>query len=283
MPVASTVIAFTSSSGADTDIWLNLEQEPLPLWADEVLPSDIMNMVYAAETGLTAASYQARRCPNTVMSSDGVLTTKMGLYVWPASLALEYELRPAGCELGTSGPIELWREIDVAFDGSSESTLPYNIDPVSAQVYWQTGCYNQWSEAIESPVITVSTRVIRTDSPCFGVARVLAKALGYRHEIICDFNKAAAVDGELTFQVVTQHVLSVTAVWLDEEGKEQSNILELEMSKCVSEMLDLCPNGQPRVLQAFGPNPTGKRLRVFYDACRGDVLRSYYVDEDSDE
>lgn len=270
-------ITITGSGLNDQSTWLNLEQEPLSPWENALTPADLVSMVTSAMSGLSSNVYTSSRCPGAVVGRDGEITVTLGMYVWPSSLSLAYQLVPAGCVLGNVSAVDEWREQDVAFDGSDTAELPFLM--TNATVSWQTDCYNERSEVIPSPALRVAGNQVRAAASCWGVARIKGEAHGYHHAVILRFLKITENEGDHTWESIDQLKISVTATWDDANAKKQGTILELHLPSCVSELLRLCPSGKPRIISLFGPNPDGKKLKVYYDACRGDVLRSVYVDD----
>ena len=261
-----------SESSLSTDQFLNLEQEPLSSWQDSVTPADISNMLLMAMSGMSTASYQNRRCEGSSMASDGKLTITLAIYAWPHAMDMEYDLLPANCVLGEKKIINLWRELDVAFEGSGTAKLPFLMD--GANGTWLTGCYGKHSVSLPEISLSVSGGSVYASAPCYGVARVKGYARGYRYSVTKSFTKATE-DG---WSAIKDVKMSVTARWKTSEGEEQSSILELQLPSCVEQLLEACPSGGPRVNSVFAEeNPDGKTLRVYYDSCRGTVLRTSYV------
>ena len=261
---------------ATTPAWrLTLEPETAPSWANGVTLDDLDAMLTMARSGLSARMRQRQRCPWATIGADGTITMRLACHVWPTDPAILYTLTAAGCTVGPGAPVRVEREIDLAVQGATEIGLPWRVEGVSTR--WQIPCVDEWCRPVASPTITAAGAVLRLSEPCYGVLRLRAAAVGYRHTLSCSWVKRTPVgEAKYAYNRIDAR-LSVTGSWTDEAGAPQTTIEALELPACVQDLLAMCPAGDlPVVVGQITPDGEGLTPVVYYNSCTGSFIGMQY-------
>lgn len=271
-------IQFSAADQAEatTPAWrLTLEPETAPSWANGVTLDDLEAMLAMARSGLSARMRQRQRCPWATIGADGAIAVELACYAWPTEPALLYTLIAAGCTVSPGEPVRVAREIDLAVQGATEIDLPWLVDGISA--HWQLPCVDEWCRPVASPAITADGATLRLSAPCWGVLRVRAAAVGFRHTLGCSFVKRVpAGEGEYAYNRIDAR-LSVTGSWTDEAGAPQTTIEAVELPDCVKALLEMCPAGdRPIVVGEISPAGEGLTPVVYYNSCTGSFIGMQY-------
>ena len=269
--------AAADQSASDTPAWrVTLEPETAPSWANAVNAEDLEVMYSTARSGLSARWRQRQRCPWADISANGTITVTLACHVWPSDPAIVYTLTSAGCEVGEATAVSVEREIDVAVQGATSIELPWRVEGVSA--WWQIPCVDEWCRPVDSPAIIADGAVLRLSAPCYGVLRLRATAVGYRHTLSCSWVKRTPVGAaEYAYNEISA-TLSATVSWTDEDDEQQSTIEPVELPACVTDLLEMCPDGaKPVVVGEISDGDDDERTPVVYfNACTGSVITVRY-------
>lgn len=250
--------------------WIHLEQEAVPLSQRNATLADMVQMFNRALSGLSARSYQLEKCAAATIKSDGTLMVTLKVRVWPSSLDLPYVLTSSYGLVAAGDPVEIEREVDVAVEGTDAVTLPWLVGAPLA--WWQLPCFNEFSEPVPEPAITVAGATFDLSSSCYGVLRIRGLAQGYQHTVTMEFTKPEK-------SALANIKVSLTATYTDSNGEQQAEILALTLPACVLDLLEYCEGdnilaADPRtelVINHDDPIPT-----VYYDTCTGQVIELRY-------
>lgn len=276
--IGALTIPYTAAPDLERDQpdWrITLEPETAPSWANGVTLDDLEAMLAMARSGLSARMRQRQRCPWATINSDGTIAVELACHVWPSHPEITYTLAAAGCTVGPAVPVQVERELDLAVQGASEIDLPWRVEGVSA--HWQIPCVDEWCRPVASPAISADGATLRLSGPCWGVLRLRATAVGFRHTLGCSFVKRVPTgEGEYAYNRIDAR-LSVTAAWADETGAPQTTIEAVDLPACVQALLEMCPAGdRPVVVGEIVDGSAEKTPVVYFNSCTGAVLGVRY-------
>ena len=106
------------------------------------------------------------------------------------------------------------------------------------------------------------------EQPCFGVLVVQGTATGFRHRFTLRFAK---FDEDGTVQSIELESVPVSATWNDEEGEGQTASAEVEIPRCVRDLLETCADGRALFNLSVKRNEAEGR-DVAYSTCTGKML-----------
>ena len=266
-----------SSEDRRKEIWARLEQEYRGDFDDAADISTVMRMVGSAMEYKSAMDQLYKDCVYASIV-DGVITVTLAFYVWPSDMDLEYGVtvtkgeHGGSAELTTEEVINYHRSFDVIFDGSSYVELPYNftgdITP-SMPAYTPTGKASHATFEIVDSTVEASESV-------HTVFRADGTAHGYRHTVELTFSKYDA-DAE---QRINNVNCEVTLTYQNEDGETEVEILQLDVPKCASDLLEWCESDKPTGCpdNNCDREPT---LKVWYSTCEDEtILRTEVVKND---
>lgn len=303
--------------GDPRDPWVRLEQVK-PRGLDKALGMAMLHQMWLnAATGNSAAMLQFLGCPIEVRGSK--IHVFLDFYAWPYSPDLVYTLEAAhGNIINRRGAAEQ-REFSVFVNHDNIVLLPYYMPMVSAQ--WLTDTFNTDGEVVPKPKITNHKTWLELDAEVFGVIRIRGVAQGelatcemiidkpVTSDATTDATAAGWYDapgGQTIYTPApteTQNSAkisnlknTVTASWVvcvddnggflglpeDIEGECNEAVrterLSLEIPECVENFLELCPDMYQIVTLICEKAYT---LTVYYDACRGEVIKAIPTDPKS--
>jgi hypothetical protein len=315
MTTASLTISLTGSGTSAADVWLRLEQVKLRKTANNATIPIIADMIARARSGLSARTTQIDACEYASVSSDGRIVMTIGAYIWPSSMDLAFDLSPSGVEAGPLMVVQVPRDVDLAVSGETALTLPWLLAD-GATATWQFGCYDDHSNMILPPTVTVSGSTVHIEYPCYGVLRIKGLALGYRVDLTAAFTKdgdpnAATAEAqtipdpdpygfqtvpipfigadpvtanptEHAWQSITDIKCSLLASWTDTAQQPQSTLIEIIIPECVKALMELCPSEVPVVFGLFKPEHQGDILEILFNGCTGEYIGRRYVEPKDD-
>lgn len=265
--------ATTGEAEGTRPLSVRLEQAGLPDIDELVNLGDIYQMLLGAWSGISAQSLPPEDCPFSY--EDGVVTVALDFYAWPTALDLDYGVTASIGTLGEPVRIEIEKEFDQILDHTDLVTLPYYLE--GAQLTWQSPAFDRNWRVIDRPTVTMDGSTLRLSEPVFGVMRIKATAVGYLHTVRISLVKQEETEDEdgnlnMTGYKIENLQCTVTASWIDENGKFQTFPLDLEVPECVKDFLDECPGGGAK--GSAGPTP--ERPYVYYNTCTGQVILVLY-------
>jgi len=257
----------------DDENWVKLQQFEYPDVAQAINFNDIYQMWLNAQQGLSAFAYVQSDCPMTI-TENGIIIA-LDFYVFPSDLSLPYTLSASLGELGEGQILtSLDREFDLIFPLSKEVELDYVASNLG--LTWLAGPRTARNQPISPiPTITLDGRFVRSSVSMFAVLRARCQAQCYLHTVLIrleKFREEEQEDGTVKREVYKIENLksSVTAVWTKVDGTVGTEILELDIPKCVEDFLTWCPDG---TFKGYSSVTRENRItRVFYNACTGDHI-----------
>jgi len=181
------------------DIWLTLEQASIPVMNESVYLKDITSMWNMVMTGASATNYVSQTCPVSVL--NGVITIRLGVYVFPCSQDMQYTMTISNGEFGPMVQKDVSREFDLLFPQSDSVALDF-VPNDDITFEWETDAYNEFGEMISRPEITLENNVVKMSASCFCVLRCKCTTLADYYPVFIYVVKA--VDAEPTEEDLTR-------------------------------------------------------------------------------
>ncbi len=266
MPTESLSISF-AGPGSDTtpDRWLHLEQKAIPAVVSYANLYDLIQMYNRAASGLSATTWQKQDCPVEITGPNTARVT-LDLYVWPSSLDLAYSLSAGMGTISDPERIDLEREFDLVVPLTDTVDIGFLFD---GSLAWQTEAVNRSGEVVPQPDARIENGRLFLSAPVFGVLRLAGIASGYRHSVAMEWtiDEASRITGIRN---------SVIAAWVDDDGRTQTETLDLEIPDCVADMLATCPEDDTWATLASVTTPDDRVPTIYYSTCTGRVLALRY-------
>ena len=250
---------------------LTIEGEPIDPAANNPSLGDLDAMLRYARSGLSARNYQIERCRWARLNQDGVLEVELSCFVWPSRPELVYSVSlPAEATPGRVEAVRLQRQWKYWVGGNKLIELPWRLE--GAALSWQPGftCVDEFSAPVAAPGLRheYATIEVLGEQPCFGVLVVQGTATGFRHRFTLRFAK---FDEDGTVQSIELESVPVSATWNDEEGEGQTASAEVEIPRCVRDLLETCADGRALFNLSVKRNEAEGR-DVAYSTCTGKML-----------
>jgi len=265
--MTTTTAVYGASAAADaSDVWLKLQQVPVPKSGQTANISDLIKMYINARSGLSARTYQASRCPATV--EDETVTIHLQVMVFPSSLDLPYTLDGQPVQPAQPVTLRAPREFDVIIPMANRVDLGFIAE--NFEILEATQFYGPDGGLIPRPGISISGSYLLISEICFAVLRVRCIALGWIHDLDLSVTKQDGYN-------ITNLSATVQATWMDNDIL-QSDSLEMEIPDCVEALLATCPDGTLAGIAGTSKtnpdNPDKKnKTVVWYSTCTGSILR----------
>jgi len=277
MPTAAAIASFVkrpaTPAGTAADVWARLTQEPIPSGADAANLKDLWQMIAAASAGDSAYEYVYDSCPYVVIV-DGVVRITLPFYVWPSHLGLDYDLTTTAGTITPGVAYEEERSFDVIFDHAAS----YDYEAVFAgELTPQMPFFTADGRAVSTQAITITGSLITLPEPLTTVLRAEGQASGFRHELVLEVVKATPTDPAAATNAVTNPEAAITIAWVDEAGAIQTDILDLEIPGCVTDLLETCPDSGD--LKGEPDWPEDELYVVYYSTCNGEILRQGWEEQ----
>ncbi len=267
MGTANLSIPFVAApvSAATDTVWVNIEQDIPDEYDQAATYADLVQMMAYAKSGDSARKYRKAGCTATFY--EDTVSFDLIVYVWPSRLNLAYQAKVSLGTVSRGESVAIEREGNVVFGLTDSVELPCVMD--LASIGWESGCYNESSEKIATPAVTHDGAYITLDQSCFGVLRIAGNALGFKHTVTITVEKTEAdsISG-------LAPVFSLT--YVDADGEEQTEELELEIPQCIIDYLETCPDGLIMSGSADVTTPGEPRAVIYYSTCTGNVLAVKY-------
>ncbi len=266
---ALTIPFSSQQSSAESTLWATIEQEYKESESKEAKIGDLVEMLSLVQNDLSAYNYIVDTCHWVVVDETNI-TVSLDIFVWPSKLDLAYSLDVDHGIVTTGVVLEEERGFDVVFNGGIVEVIPYIFEGVltpSMPFISRTG------KILPTPTITVSGSTVHSSEPIYCVLRAKGKVRGFRHTVVMDFVKAPGFK-------ITNLRNTVTLSWVDENQETQSDIITLDIPKCVEDILAECPDGGPVAdTTCFGRDCTNisPYLLVYFSYCTGDELQAKKV------
>lgn len=265
------------------DIWINLEQADLPVYGGNVSLNDILNMSTIARQQETAFSY---RMDDGIYFSDSgdTINIPLSFYVFPSSMGLSYSLQIPQGELSDRVVINLAKTGNVVVPLSTSVSFKALVNNVN--LTWQTPCYNEHGNILSAPNYTVSNNKIELDNQVFGVLRGSFNYIGYKYTLTLSFTKAETaeehpftviglkniINTQTNYNSITNIQTTVICTYMDENGEEQQESLDLQIPKSAEMYLSDCPNGASRVVRRDEKEMC--HTIYYYSVCDGSIIHT---------
>jgi len=267
-----------TGADADQERFVRLENWAWKMEAQYANYYDLYQMLTRARGGVSAWTYIPEDCPISVQ--DGVVTVALPFYSYPSSFDFPYSVSTSIGVLGEPTRISETREFDLVLDHATRIILPYAVEAPSLE--WQSPAFDRDWRVIDRPTITVEgNNSLMLSHSCWGVVRLRCLAQGYLHTVQIRLVKQTTEedeDGNLntTGYKIENLECSATAAWQslpDEDGNTElvTEVLELEIPRCVDDYLATCEEGSPK-LDVIGPDGKSK-LKVYYSTCTGSIIQ----------
>ena len=287
---------------------------------------DISQMIARARSGQSAFTYKKNNCPAGV--TDTGVNIRLDFEAWPSSPDLPHTISANIGEVSPPTLIDEYTEFSLVFEMSDVVELKFILSEIT-NYHWETDCYDKtWKPLTTPPEITMDgLTTVRCDQPIFGVVRIRGKKIGARHRLTTKLLKSYPVrpdeplpeEGisaedlekywaytdvatwngnpvdenetiDMTGLSLDNLSITVTAVWLNSEGKEESFSMQLEIPQCIKDLLAVCDGN----LENFGggafttgtticdlaDNP--EQLTVYQSGCTGKVIDERKTKDDPD-
>lgn len=281
-----------SDSNILDDVWVRLEQVVPPKLSYYASVKDIYKMWNAAATGKSAQTMRPVGCPVEFDGTD--IRVYLGFYAWPSSPDLQYSLSAA---IGTIGPeqvIRKQREFSLFVANSDRIDLPYYME--NLQIEWETPTYGRYGDEIPNPGITNNGNWLAFSASVFGAIRVVGDAVGgyYCSEIVMskplteEEISAEEIQEQIEEELADGRVMisprpttrlngykienlenTITASWVDTDGKTDTDQLRLEIPPCVEDALAFCPDMYKTIVLLCQEIST---RQVYYSTCDEDTI-----------
>lgn len=268
----SIVATLQEGDGSDSgDLWLNMEQEYIPVANNSASQTDALNMLGLASNGISARKYLTDNCRFVKVSENTVIIT-LGFYVWPSSLDMPYTLQADTGDVSDGTDNSLTRSLDVILDGRDSEDLGFLFSGTLAQsmpFYLVNGVADNSVKA----EIVGSSVVAPVQGYC--VYRANGKSIGYYHRVVMRIPKGDT-------EMITGFSNNIIATW----GDNQTTTLSLDIPECVNDALETCDDGTLpyEELQCGGLdrcNENEKRLTVYFNSCDGESILAEHWEENT--
>jgi len=272
MPTGTAITEIVKPDGlaASTDIWVRLTQEAIPSSADEADLNDLYQMMAAAQSGKSAWEYVYESCPYVVIV-DGVVRITLPFFVWPSAIGLPYTLSATLGTISDAVAYEEFRSFDMVFDHAADVDCEAIF---VGEFVPQMPIFRDDGSTIDDVEPTVTGSIVSYPESVTTVLRADGKAFGFRHELVIEITKAATDEtaedqASQTYEIETPES-AITVAWTDENGETQTDIMDIKIPGCVTDLLATCPDGE---LKGDPHRPENEDLFVVYCSnCNGEEL-----------
>ncbi len=302
--------------------WVHLTQ-PVESGMDKTASMfDISQMIARARSGQSAFTYKKDNCPAGV--TDTGVNVRLDFEAWPSFPTLAYTLSSNIGEISAPTIIEEYTEFSLIVGMTDAVELDFILKDISV-LRWETDCYDKdWKPLADTPEISMDgLTTVRVEQVVFGVVRIRGTKVGARHELTTELKKSypvrpenplpeegidaedleeywaytdvATCNGEPVDESETVDMtglsldnleITITALWLNTAGKEESETMRLEIPQCIKDLLSACDGN----LENFGGEGTSicdlsdnpERLTVYTSGCTGKVLEERKSKDDPD-
>lgn len=249
----------------DSSIWINLEQEELED-NNSVSPEDLIAMYMMVLRGESAFSYNSGTCPVTITPTHIILT--LNFYVWPSALDLPYSISASKGTITSKTQIHLPKSFNKVIPFSKNLSFDYLLSE-GTTMSWLTSSYAPNGSPISHPDFEIYKNKVLFDEESFGVMRFRGNAVGYMHSIDIDLEYEVPENQNFNMgQIYGDFTSTIQVKYINENGKEVSTSLELEVPECLEAMMNTClgPGGDRKNVK-----PTDRYAEYYevrYDPCR---------------
>ena len=262
---SSLTIVFLQDTPIEEKKWLTITQVGSSKRKDEANLSDIIRMLARAKAGLSASTYVNAKCPISI--SNTTITITLGILVQVSQAALEYTLVTTMGTLSKKKYVSPEFAKNIIFRNTSTYQLPYIVEDCVFE--WESKCYDSSGHVIATPTVTVDKSIIKLDKVVgFGILRVTGNSVQHQYNIELKFPVDYAT--RVQFAKVT-----VVAKYLDENGKEQVVLKDLDLPVCAIDALSVCSTGRIKSqlpAEIVGGDEEKEVLKIFYSTCDGGVV-----------
>jgi len=260
MAVQTISISYTGDADATVSPWVNLEQQPVS--GVKLTEHDLQTMLALVRAGISARTYRPASC-EAYLTGENVVAD-LGLYVFPSSLELAYQLDSELLEIGQATSLLMEREFDLVVGLETDIELPFIAE--NLQLTWQTDCYSKYGVVVDQPEITAQPTRLAFSAEVFGVLRVRCSARGYRHPLT--FAMAKTLD-----QSITDIQAAVEVAWNDGNGSQYDSV-DIELPLCLEALMEACGDGTTITESVFGSVTDEDETVpfIYYSPCSGRLL-----------
>lgn len=256
--------------------WAHIEQKYKTELEKEANIHDVRNMLDLAKNGISPYQYISDECPYMTIDGDTVIIS-LDFYVWPSMLNLKYDLSTEFGVISQGLIVSDPTEFDVIFNGSNNEELDWIFEGIFTQqmpIITPEGdkipLMIQVPEGVtlNVPYMTVADSLLSTNLEIYTVFRAKGIRKGFQHTIVMHLTKE---DG----YTIDNLRNSITLKYVDDYGEEQIEILNLEIPKCVEDLLGVCSNDptQLKFMLVIDSNNSNKLYKVYVNSCDGSIIK----------
>jgi len=282
------IISFAPETTVSTSIgtgrgskWASLEQDYESELEKEATIADVQQMLNLAKNGISPYTYVSDSCPYITIIGTTVII-RLDFYVWVSSLSLPYDL---STDLGTISSRSVHTEqveFDLIFNGSDYEEMDYLFTgtftpsmPIIALDGSKIPTMVQIPEGVDwpHPHMTVSDSSVALSEKVYTVFRAKGMKQGYKHTITMRLEKE---DGYSIDNLTN----SITLTWVDDDGEEQMDVLNLKIPECVEDLLVTCPGDKLnsdeldtlKYALIIDSSNSNKLYKVYVNTCDGSII-----------
>ncbi len=285
MSTAIKTVDFSSADINEQEIWVKMEQEVIPETSLDANLFDIFQMINRSASGLTSFSYVPTSL-DYVMFTPTTIEIKLDFWVFPSNMDLLYSMTINQGSLSSRIHDSVPKVGNIVIPLDDKVQMPYLIDPVVSSFGWESPVYDDLGHLLDSPDITVNGPYLTFTQDVFGIVRANIMAQGYKYTATLSFPKSQTGRAEIfgiianqtSYTSITNVRCSVICTYIDENGEEQEEMLELKIPKPVLDFLAECDDGYP----TLWPRCAGSILdteenqtystTIYYSTCTGEIL-----------
>lgn len=303
-----TSIALSFSQVVTGDSWVNLEQLLDQPHRSSLSGEDLLAMIHAVQSGVSARFVGNRNCP--IIVGENNIYVRLPFYAWPSSMTLNYNMTSDLATFTDREVVEVPRSFDITIPMQREVSLPFLV---RGELEWQTPAYNRLGQVVKYPSVRISGSKLICSDIVFGVVRFRGVARGHKYFALFTFDKTAqgVLDlqewesqgydttrtdeevmysrffetGGLNTSVATEKketVLNtisgvnseIEATWMD-NGEEEKNTLKMVLPECVTDALKVCDESEEVLIGGEARYTIHPPTEVYYSTCSGDVKLVY--------